>query len=523
MSTLTIWLLLVAALAGFLYYDLRMARRYFKDKGGRESDFFSWWLSKNTVKFFMVGFILVIITIAPLIQGHTLILPDFLHKIRIPRMVQWGLIASAAVAAFVLFDFFMAWKFYQNDKGVETLDTEFFKWWLSKSALKFTIVCVVACLALGGTWAARRYNLLQLKSETSGYMASAQRYYKEKKYSEATLELRNAIKQNQGDYEAYLWLARSLWQLGKPLEARDAYREAIRIEPKLYMAYLELSRLGFALKDPDTVLTAAKHALALEPNAPEPHLLMAQFYSATGKHEQALEQCRTIRGKKISTPELRQQFLQLLMTERAFDEAYQVVGEGLQESPKDIKLMMLQAGALGGLGRLAEAETALRAAANVASTSSEPYMALGDLQLERGDQRAAIISYEEALKRNPDEYRAMNNIATLTARSGFNLDRAAALAARLYAKSPDNPDVADTLGWILFLQGKTGEALPLLKQAVAKKPGSPLHHYHLGSALLKGGNQAAGRKELEVALRISGDFYGADKARALLKVATVKR
>ena len=112
----------------------------------------------------------------------------------------------------------------------------------------------------------------------------------------------------------------------------------------------------------------------------------------------------------------------------------------------------------------------------------------------------------------------MNNVATLTARSGFNLNRAATLAARLYANSPGNSDVADTLGWTLFLQGKTSEALSLLKQAVTQKPESPLHHYHLGAALIKNGNQAAGKNELTGAFRISGTFYGADNTRVLLRL-----
>ena len=518
MSTLTIWLLLVAALAVFLYYDMSVARRFFQNTGGPSSQFFRWWLSENVSKFIVLGCVLVVVTLALLFQGHTLVLPDIGQRIKLPTMVRWGLMALLAMAAFVLFDLLMAWQFYRNNPDEETLGAHFFRWWFQKSALKLTVVGLVASLALGGTWAARRYNLLQAKSETSGYMLSAQRYYAEKKYREATLELRNAIKQNQGDYEAYLWLGRCSWQLGKLIEARDAYREAIRIEPKLYGAQLELSRLGFALKESDTVLSAANQALLLEPKAAEPHLLLAQLYSAMGKREQALEQCRAIPVKKFSSPELRPQLVMLLMTERAFAEALQAAEEALKESPNDTGLKLLRAEVLQRLGRMGEAETVLRAVATT-STSAAPCLALGDLLLGRGDEANAIIWYEEALKRDPNQYRAMNNVATLTARSGFNLDRAAALAARLYAKSPGNPDVADTLGWTLFLQGKTGEALPLLKLAVTKKPGIPQHRYHLGAALLKNGNQSAGRKELETALRLSGSFYGADKARALLKTA----
>ena len=111
----------------------------------------------------------------------------------------------------------------------------------------------------------------------------------------------------------------------------------------------------------------------------------------------------------------------------------------------------------------------------------------------------------------------MNNIATLTAEHGFDLARAASLASRLYMKHPRSATVADTLGWTLFLQGKADLALPLLKQGVAGIPGNPLHRYHLGASLMKVGKQGAGRKELAEALRISGTFDGAARARALLR------
>ena len=73
------------------------------------------------------------------------------------------------------------------------------------------------------------------------------------------------------------------------------------------------------------------------------------------------------------------------------------------------------------------------------------------------------------------------------------------------------------LGWTLFRQGKIDTALPLLRQATVGMPGNPLHHYHLGVALLKNGQQDAGKKELAAALRISSTFDGAPQARDLMQ------
>jgi predicted Zn-dependent protease len=110
----------------------------------------------------------------------------------------------------------------------------------------------------------------------------------------------------------------------------------------------------------------------------------------------------------------------------------------------------------------------------------------------------------------------MNNIALLIADHGYELERAADLASRLYTHYPKDPAVVDTMGWVLFKQGKLDQALPLLRFAATGAPNNPVHRYHYGAALLKVGQTAAGRKELETALKISRDFDGAAQARALL-------
>ena len=170
-----------------------------------------------------------------------------------------------------------------------------------------------------------------------------------------------------------------------------------------------------------------------------------------------------------------------------------------------------------GLGHYAEAEAALQAAAATDSVTAVPFILLGELRMSRGTYRGALEAYEEALRRDPDNNTVMNNIASLSVEHGFDLERAATLAARMYAKYPGDPAVADTLGWVLHTQGKRDQALPLLQFAVVAGASNPVHRYHLGAALLKNGETAAGKKELEAALKLSREFDGAAKARTLLK------
>ena len=62
---------------------------------------------------------------------------------------------------------------------------------------------------------------------------------------------------------------------------------------------------------------------------------------------------------------------------------------------------------------------------------------------------------------------AKNNLAYLYADSGENLDRALDLAQEAKALLPNNPSVADTLGWVLFKRGVHSAAISYLKEAEA--------------------------------------------------------
>jgi len=403
---------------------------------------------------------------------------------------------------------------HYSERGVR--GRKYFRKWFKSRRLALGALIVVYLAAGGVLLYTNLARFPGLRHESSQYVESAGRFLKQEKYHEAVIELHNAIKQNPDDIEALLLLARIQTRLGQYKDAVESYRKVISLDTKQYDAHLELGRLAFALKDPPLVLAEATEAVRLQPDKVEPRLLLAQIYQVIGKREPALEQCRVIIAKEFATPELRQQFVRLLIGLRAFGEALQAIETGLKAAPDEMPLRFLQAQTLLELGRPAEAENMLRTTAAANPASPDPHIVLGDLLIRCGNYPGALKAYEEALKRNPDNDQVMNSIASLNSDHGYDLERSAALAARLHAKYPLDPAVADTLGWTLFLQGKLEQALPLLRQGVDGMPGNPMNRYHLGAALIKVGETAVGRKELEMALKLSKEFDGAAKARELL-------
>jgi Flp pilus assembly protein TadD len=84
--------------------------------------------------------------------------------------------------------------------------------------------------------------------------------------------------------------------------------------------------------------------------------------------------------------------------------------------------------------------------------------------------------------------------------------------------APNNPAVADTLGWILSSLGQYAQAEPLLKEASAGLPENPEVLYHLGVNSYYLGQEDAARKALQQALKLAPEFAHTSEAKARLAI-----
>ena len=129
---------------------------------------------------------------------------------------------------------------------------------------------------------------------------------------------------------------------------------------------------------------------------------------------------------------------------------------------------------------------------------------LGSLYESTGDKAKAIQYYEKAISIDPDLAAAKNNLAYLLADSSQSLDRALDLAQEAKALLPDNPNAADTLGWVLFRKGVPGAAIGYLKEAESGSPpgeeGLGVIRHHLAQAYEANNELERAKEALERAL-----------------------
>jgi Flp pilus assembly protein TadD len=146
----------------------------------------------------------------------------------------------------------------------------------------------------------------------------------------------------------------------------------------------------------------------------------------------------------------------------------------------------------------------------------QAHMMLGIIDSSRKHYDKAKSRYERILKLNSRFAPAANNLAWILAEQGGNIDVALSYAQTAREQKPDDPYVADTLGWIYYKKSAYLLAASLLKEAVEKLPNEPVIHFHLGMALNKGGDVAGAKRSLQNSLRLKPNFQGAEEAGNIL-------
>jgi len=133
-----------------------------------------------------------------------------------------------------------------------------------------------------------------------------------------------------------------------------------------------------------------------------------------------------------------------------------------------------------------------------------------------GRSREATDAYERALRLDPENIVALNNLAYMNAETGGDLDMALRYAETAKRKEPRNPQIDDTLGWIYVKKNLNDNALVIFRSLVKQQPANATFRYHLGVALAQRGDVEQARQELNEALRHKPADKDAEEIRKVL-------
>ncbi len=172
----------------------------------------------------------------------------------------------------------------------------------------------------------------------------------------------------------------------------------------------------------------------------------------------------------------------------------------LKNSPNSFETLVR----LGTIQRLLKQNDAALSSFNQAVKlnpgNSEAFLSRAEILESMGQKDKARDAYSQTLGVDPDNVVALNNLAFMNADTNQNLDQALTYAERAKKRLPNNPNIADTLGYVYYRRNLTGDALRELETAVQGDPKNASYRLHLAMALLKSGDKSRAKREAESAL-----------------------
>lgn len=166
-------------------------------------------------------------------------------------------------------------------------------------------------------------------------------------------------------------------------------------------------------------------------------------------------------------------------------------------------------------GKLDDAQQRLKSvlASNPGNATARFWSA--NVELMKGDKRAALEDLRQAVQSDPNNAAALNNYAYLLSENAEQTAEALKYAQRAKELAPNHTAYSDTLGWILYERGLYSMAVSELERA-SGGGGDALCNYHLAMAYAKLGNLDGGRKALQAGLKQNPNLTEAKTAREML-------
>lgn len=228
---------------------------------------------------------------------------------------------------------------------------------------------------------------------------------------------------------------------------------------------------------------------------------LVQIYSGQKQSNAALDKIKQSVAQRPKELKLRLYLATWLLENNREAEGRQALEEAKLVAPGNPKPDMLMAGWDIQTGKLDAARQRLTKLVTGDTGNIDAHMMLGDIEDTAEHHTQAVQHYRRVLDLDPNNVRAMNNMAFNMALDPTMLDDALKFGQRAKELAPQNPQIQDTLGWIYYRKEMYAQAAKELEAAHARMP-SPMVKYHLGQTYKHIGRSEEGGQLVAAALAV---------------------
>jgi len=346
----------------------------------------------------------------------------------------------------------------------------------------------------GNTAVAEFRNVIREKHQfIPGHIRLADAHLLNKEYELAESTLQSVLKQAPESREILRALARLSAERQNYEEAGRRLLEFLKINPDDPEILMDLGDLYLMQRDYRRAGEAYREVRKMAPQMPAGYARLANLYQVQGNLNKAAEELEQALKLEPESIALSSALVQILIQQTKFARAAVLMEQRIKKNPQEVSAYSI----LGQIYALQEN----------GRKSEEIY-------------RQAIPVYQDALRKQPQEWSILNDLAFLLAEYGpktQDLEQALFYAQQAQQRKPGETAVFDTLGWIYFKKGDIHRALDLLGKAQSANPASVITNYHLGMALYKAGKRDQAKSCLNQAVKSGKAFNGRSEAVKILE------
>lgn len=318
-------------------------------------------------------------------------------------------------------------------------------------------------------------SLLQKDPRTATLIARAQLAAGETNRAVATLA--RAAGAEQDSPKALIRLATGQIANNEIAAAAATLRKAVRLPSSPIAAWLMLAECEMRLNNVPEAFRIASDLKKQHPAQPDGWILEGDIRTREKKYDLAIAAYEQGIKVRYGVDALNKLYNVFALANRA-EEGEKRLESWLKDNPDDVA------------GRLFTAQVYTKA----------------------GKLHDAIRHYEHLVAKRGNDAIVLNNLAWNYKQVGDA--RALPTAERAYGLAPDNPAVMNTLGAILVDQNQMARGVELLRRAATVQPKSADIRFIYAKALLKSGDKASGRRELE---RLLAEFPNFSERESVVK------
>jgi tetratricopeptide (TPR) repeat protein len=336
------------------------------------------------------------------------------------------------------------------------------------------------------------------------YIAMAQLEAARGDFNAAIKAAQRALAFDPNNLRARLIQVAALINLQKYPDARAMLDALQAAHPDSVDVQFQMAALLLAENKQKEAEAAFRKVYDMNPANPRGLLGLTEVYMAQGKADQAMAALQAEVAKAPSRLDLRVALADTAARTGRFDMAiqnYRQVADSMDKDARQRADVMLRMGE--AYRRKGDLQNAIASLEKAREAYPESIVVLSNLalvldQANRWDEARKV--YEVALKLDPNNAIALNNLAYLEAEHGGDLNQAQTFAQRAKQFLPNRPEVSDTLGWIYLKRNLPDNAADIFTELVRANPHSSTFRYHLGQAYQQRGDKPGAVRELNAAL-----------------------